>query len=229
MQLLSALAPFAPLTQTLAWITLIVALLVWFRRPIDNILESIQRRVEAGNAIRVGPLEMPELRPMSPEQQRKKTTEELEDVRASVALAPSPNAVDANMVANYLQAEDLALRAVQAEFDTPVMRQVQGPNGALFDAAFVKHGRLHVVEVKVYDQSVDLERLRASVAKLASVTVQMSGDQARLLVVTVYGGRDNASDVKARIRETLSRLALAVDVRVYTRSALQEQFGARES
>ena len=186
MVLLNALAPFVPLAQTALWALLIIGLIVWFNKPIQKILQAFQRRVEAGNAVKAGWFELSELKPLSPEQQRQKTKDEVVDVISDPQSLLLSAGESENRTAIYLQYEDLALRAIQTEFDTPVVRQVGGAERAKFDAAFVKDGRLHVVEVKTYAKHIGFERLRSSVTKIAEATKRTGGPRSRLIVAVVY-------------------------------------------
>ena len=229
MDLLNALAPFVPLAQTVLWTLLIIGLIVWFNIPIRQIFQAIQRRVEAGNAVKAGWFELSELKPLSLEQQRQKTKDEVADVISDPQSPPSSAAGSVNRAAIYFQSEDLALRAIQTEFDTPVVRQVEGAGRAEFDAAFVKDGRLHVVEVNTYAKHIGFERLRSSIARIAEATKRTGGPRSRLIVAVVYDGPENGSEVKAKVREALTSLALEIDVRVYSLTYLKKEFGSSDA
>ena len=229
MELLAALAPFAPLGQTLIWALLIVGLIAFFNQPIRKLLEAVQHRVEAGNAVKAGWFELSELKPLSPKQQRDKTKEEVDISTPTTDGQPPPGPTRSAVVATYLQSEDLAIRAIQTEFDVPVMRQIQGASGAELDAVFVKYGRLHVVEVKTFSRNLYFELLRSSVARLAQATKVMGGQRARLILAIVYTGSEPASDIKAKIRESIVGITPEVDLRVYTLSYLKEQFAADDA
>ena len=226
MELLNALAPFASLGQTLVWASLIVGLVAWFNLPIRRVLDAIQRRVDAGSAVKAGWFELSELKPLSPEQQREKTKEEIANAIAHREAPLAPGVTSESLAATYLQSEDLALRAIQTEFGVPIVRQVAGTHGARFDAAFVKDGYLHVVEVKTYTKQVGFERLRSSIARIADATKDMGGPRARLIVAVVYSGPETGSEVKAKVLEALSHLPLEIDVRVYTLAYLRQEFAS---
>lgn len=229
MELLVAFAPFVPLGQTILWTLLIVGLVLWFNIPLRQILDAIRKRVEAGNGVKAGWFELSELKPLSPEQQRQKTKEEVADATLAGKLIDSKTPGQNDFTAVHLQSEDLALRAIQTEFDAPLVRQIEGSGGANFDAAFYKHNRLHVVEVKTYNRQVGFERLRSSIAKIASATVAMGGTKARLIVAVVYSGTESPSEVKAKVREALANLALEIDVRVYSLEYLKSEFGSSDA
>lgn len=229
MELLVVLAPFVPLGQTILWTLLIVGLILWFNLPIRQILLAIRRRVEAGNAIKAGWFELSELKPLSPERQRQKTKEDVADATLGSKLTEVIQPGQTDMTAVYLQSEDLALRAIQTEFDAPLVRQIEGSGGTSFDAAFYKHNRLHVVEVKAYNKQVGFERLRSSVARIAAATLVMGGPRARLIVAVVYSGTESASEVKAKIRKALTSLPLEIDVRVYSLEYLKSEFGSSDA
>ena len=229
MQTMTSLAPFVPLGQTLLWTFLIVGLVIWFNLPLRKVLDAIQRRIDAGSAVKAGWFELSELKPLSPEQQREKTKQEVADVIENRGSSLTPALPGENVAAMYLQSEDLALRAVQTEFDVPVVRQVEGAGAAKFDAAFVKDGRLHVVEVKTYTKQLGFERLRVSIARIAEATKATGGPRSRLIVAIVHTGPEGESEIKAKVREVLANLALEIDVRVYSLAYLKQEFGSGDA
>ena len=141
------LAPFVPLATTFLWVLLIVGLVAWFNKPLRAILEAVHRRIETGSTVKAGWFELTDqLRPQSPEQQRERAKIEIAEVEQQEVAGSIGNQTSrADAVNLYLQAEDLALRAVQAEYEIPLSRNLTTSGGAQFDAAFVKDGRLHVV------------------------------------------------------------------------------------
>ena len=54
------LAPYVPLFQTLLWILLIVAGVLFFSKQLRTLLGAIQRRIEAGSSFQAGPLKLGE-------------------------------------------------------------------------------------------------------------------------------------------------------------------------
>lgn len=228
MEMLKALAPFAALGQTLVWVLLIVGLVMWLNGPIKKILEVIYTRVDAGNAIKVGWFELAELKTLSREQQRIKAQEEIAILGEQRDTLQCSETKGKSIASIYFESEDLALRAVQTEYGVPLVRQVEGVRGAQFDAAFVKDGCLHVVEVKSFNKSFGLERLRSSIGRIADATRQMGGPKAHLIVAIVYTGTENQSEVKTKIGEVLMNLSLEVDIRVYSLENLRKEFGSRD-
>ena len=229
MKMLSELAPFVPLAGTLLWVFLIVGLVAWFNKPLRAILEAVQRRIEAGSTVKAGWFELSDqLRPQSPEQQRERARVEIAEVvhQQSPGTTEATSTTRAEAASLYLQAEDLALRAVQAEFEIPLNRQVTTPGGAEFDAAFVKDRTLHVVEVKSYLGSVSTEKLRTSLARVAASAKQMGGPHTRLVVAIVLKRSDDMRASRERIEEALRDLPLETTLRVYSLPELRSMFGA---
>lgn len=229
MTLLSNLVPFVPLAGTFLWVLLIVGLVAWFNAPLRAILAAVQRRIESGSTVKAGWFELSDqLRPQSPEQQRERARIEIAEVvqQQLPGAAESTRSSRADAESLYLQAEDLALRAVQAEFEIPLNRQVTNSGGAEFDGAFVKDRQLHVVEVKAYLGSVSTEKLRASLARVAAAAMQMGGPQTRLIAAIVLKRSDDMKANRDRIEEALRNLPLKTTLRVYSLRELRSMFGA---
>jgi hypothetical protein len=51
-----------PLFQTLLWMTLLVVLVLYFRAEIDHLRKVLIKRLESGSSVKVGPVEIGELR-----------------------------------------------------------------------------------------------------------------------------------------------------------------------
>ncbi|MCZ8033118.1 MAG: hypothetical protein O9339_20670 [Rubrivivax sp.] len=227
MTVLSDLAPFVPLAGTFLWVILIVGLVAWFNTPLRAILGAVHRRIEAGSTVKAGWFELSDqLRPQSQEQQRERAKIEIAEVvnQQSASATEADPAARAEAASLYLQAEDLALRAVQAEFEIPLNRQVTTSGGAEFDAAFVKDRNLHVVEVKTYLGSVSTEKLRLSLARVATAAKQMGGPQTRLIVAVVLKRSDDMKANRERIELALRELPLESTLRVYSLPELRSMF-----
>lgn len=228
--MLTELAPYVPLASTLVWAVLIVGLVVWFRKPIRSILAAIQKRIEGGSTVKAGWFELSDqLRLQSPAEQR-------ENTKAAVAEAAPSTPPDAaahipsrsEVASRYFLAEDLALRAVQAEYEVPITRQVKHSSGVRFDAAFAKDGRLHVVEVKGFFAEPQPEKLRASLLRVANAAREMGGPQALLVAAFVVEQSESTSAVRLRAVELLKGLPIEVVVRVYSLGELRSSFGVSD-
>ena len=128
---------------------------------------------------------------------------------------------------NYLQAEDLALRAIQAEYDVPVSRQMRIPGGIEFDGFFVKNGTAHIIEVKfarrrylnvLFEQQLD--RIVRRLSKLGWYNFMV------LIIVVVFGDESIYLAAEAtRLSDVAKRSATNVEVRCFSLSELAAKFG----
>ena len=151
----------APLFQTLLWVILAAGIVIRFHHQIQGLLSALQRRIEAGSALEAGPFKLgSDVKPTPPAMQRERSEAELaqivleqlsEPAAVGVTAAPAPMA-PTNLRSRFFQAEELALRAVQTEFNAPINRQVSIGPGLQADGAFVQNDELHLVEVKFIDK-----------------------------------------------------------------------------
>ncbi len=234
MTTLTAFAPFAPVVGTLLWVLLIVGLVGWFRKPLAAILAAIQKRIESGSTVKAGWFELSEhVRAQSPSEQRQRMETEIAEVTAQLSAERVQSFEDARPDAAtlYLQAEDLALRAVQAEYGVPMTRQVAMNAGRMveFDGAFVKDRQLHVVEVKTYVNAKSLDGIRRSLERVASAAKEMGGPKTRLIAAIVLRRAIDVTEVRLRMSEVLRDLPVPTDLRVYSLSELRTLLGAPSS
>jgi hypothetical protein len=145
----------APLLQTILWVGLVAGIVFRFHKPIHDLLVALQRRIESGASVEAGPLKLGEVKPTSPEQQRQKSEVELAQIVQEQLQPPAPVGEVVSATSNpkqlrsrFFQAEELALRAVQTEFNQPINRQVSIAPGIEADGAFLLNGELYLVEVK---------------------------------------------------------------------------------
>ena len=147
-----------------------------FHLPIEGLLAALQKRIESGSTIKAGPFEIAEqLRPQYPEEQKKKLDAELLEVGPpSLNEQLSTPSDDYNFdQAVYLNIEDMALRAIQADYGNTINRQVTTGSDLGFDGAFVINGQLHIVEVKYIQDLTKIRRLRKSVDRIVSTIEKM--------------------------------------------------------
>ena len=113
----------------------------------------------------------------------------------------------------YLQAEDLALRAVQAEYDVNVSRHVTGGADSGFDGAFAVGGRFHVIEVKYSFHTIDKHSVRNALARVVASIKGYGWRNVQIIMVLVYeeGQPPNLTEVD------FSRMAEDFDVPIVFR------------
>lgn len=223
----------APLIQTLLWVVLIGGVMIRFHRPIYDILVSLQKRIDAGSSVRAGPFELgSDVRPSNADEQREKLAAELEQVLSEQADGPSeqPPVVQAQVQSRLIQAEDLALRAVQSEFGKPINRQMTLGLDVRMDGAFVLNDRLHVVEVKyLLKPKSGLSSVRTTLERYTNAFGRYRRSNVTIVLVLVFQNEIDV-DVYTHQARTLSRgFSLDVDVRGYALPELQRRFGIQQA
>jgi hypothetical protein len=224
----------APLIQTILWVGLLAVTLWRFHKPLYGLLEALQKRVEGGSSLKAGPFELTELRPQDPQSQRNKAdSEELEEQQEVPAPAHLEADQDApqrlvNTRARYFQAEDLVLRALQAEYGVAVSRQVTAGADMGFDGVFITSGRLNVVEVKlVRNMRSAASNIEKSVERIAGAIQRYGWRNAQIILAIVSESEDELSTVKD-MSERFANNPIPVVVRCYSLSDLQKRFGIRQ-
>ncbi|MDD2901646.1 MAG: hypothetical protein PHU44_04365 [Syntrophales bacterium] len=222
----------ASIIQTILWVGLIGAIFWRYHRQINSLLDAIQKRIEAGSGIKAGFFEISPLLSQDPEQQKKKIDEEISEV---IESAESKEAIESplslekldDLRTRYFQAEDLALRAIQAEYGIPIVRQVQVGQDIGFDGFFAKGGTAHIIEVKYSQRQYRtnhiwqvLERIFARIGRYGWRNVKV------ILAVVYAGGSIDLEKEHGRLIEAVRGFEGAVDVRCFSLQKLAEQFGA---
>jgi hypothetical protein len=220
----------APLIQTILWVGLIAGIVWCFYAPIYGLLVALQKRIEGGSNIKAGPFEITEqLKPQDPILQNQKVSAEIQEVvqaedHTETAVTPSPER-STEIKARYFQAEDLVLRALQAEYGAPLSRQVTAGRDAGFDGIFVSGGRTNIVEVKYIAGKGQSSRFKPAIQHLTESIQQYAWPNPQIILALVF---ENEADVK-HSRELLSSAflqnAIPVVVRTFTMAQLRAQFG----
>ncbi len=220
-----------PLLQTILWVGLIAFVLIRYHRILESLVSSLQRRIDSGAGIKLGPVELAELvKPLAPEQQAKKLDEEIAQIEKARQLElpgevryPTKEAIRAL----YLRAEDLVLREIAYEYQSPVGRQIQLGKNLAFDGVFAKDGVLHVVEIKYTDTRPLLNALiDQTITRLISKIEERGWKNVRIIFAVVYGSLAiDLEQERQRIGAIVKGRSTAVDVRCYHLSELAEKFG----
>ncbi|POR11619.1 hypothetical protein [Diaphorobacter sp. LR2014-1] len=235
---------WGPFLQTLLWVGLIGGIAWRFHKPIQLLLEALTERIKSGSDVTAGPFSVKAMQSLSVPEQAARANQEIEEANAlanSPALpAPddepvpaSPTAVPPQATptptpqfrAQYFQAEDLALRAVQAEFGQPISRQVSAGPNQHFDGAFVHNNRMNIVEVKYVAKPPPRALLQQVLHRAQSYVLGNNLKSVNLILVAVV---DRTSDVEAtqkRFMAVADEAAIPTVVRVYALSELQAKFG----
>lgn len=236
---------WGPLLQSVLWVGLIGGIAYRFHRPIQGLLDALTERVKAGSDVTAGPFSVKAMQSLSVPEQAARANQEIEEANA-VANSPTiPTQAEDNSSAQwstssfasttpaptlqfraqYFQAEDLALRAVQAEFGQPISRQVSAGRNQEFDGAFVHNNRMNIVEVKYVSKAPPKALLQQVLHRVQRFVVSHNLRSVNLILVAVV---DRTSDIEATLKRFTSiadESSIPTIVRVYALSELQAKFG----
>ena len=220
----------APLIQTILWVALIAGVVWRFHAPIHGLLTALQKRVEAGSNIKAGPFELTDqLKPQDPVLQKAKVaTENQEVLQAEHALLPAVESVSqrsATVQARYFQAEDLVLRAIQAEYGAPVSRQVTAGRDDGFDGLFVAAGRTTVVEVKYVSGDGPGHRFQSTIKRITESIQRYGWKNPQIVLALVFERSEDIARSRERLSLMFAKNPVPVIVRCFTIAELQAQFG----
>lgn len=217
----------APLIQTILWVGLIAGLVWRFNKPIFDLLDALQERIKYGSAVKAGPFELSELKPLTLNAQREKMTTELHELMN--VSSPSPPQIPSNSIdslkSRYLLAEDMALRAIQTEYDVPINRQVTVASDVGFDAAFVLDGSLHVVEVKYSYHKISVEIIRSTINQIISIFDKFNWKNTKILLVLVYEEPPGVGIDLQQLSLITKDYSVPIIIKTYSFNELERRFG----
>lgn len=219
----------APLIQTVLWVGLIVGIVWRFHAPIHGLLTALQKRIESGSNIKAGPFEISQqIQPQGVAQQVERTKSEVAELLQSQRdETPEQQFPPTSEVkSSLLEAEDLALRAVQVEYGRPISRQVNlGPDFGI-DGAFTVDGQLIIVEVKHF---IRARRALPTVRRTLETFQQFfhnanwQGPKVVLAIVLRYSS--DVEETRTQLNALISEFDFSVDVRCYSLEDLRSRFG----
>lgn len=218
----------APLIQTVLWVGLIGIALWKFYAPLYGLLVALQRRIEAGSSIKAGPFEITDqLKPQDAQKQQQKAAAEVEEaIQAAEPVVEAVPVPREALKARYFQAEDLVLRAIQAEYGATISREVTAGADMGFDGAFVTNGRLNIVEVKyLRGPSGNVSRLQPSIERLASTVARYGWSNAQIILAAVFEKADEVPRATELLKRMTAEMATPVVVRCFSLPELQARFG----
>ena len=172
------------------------------------------------------------MRPLSPEDQRQRLEQEVSEIvetEASNVLpgSTSPSLQDTPRLRSRIsQAEDLALRGIQVDYNVPIQRQLRyGPN-LRFDGFFVKGSSEYIVEVEYIRPRTNPVRLAEVVQSLNARITHYGWHNVRIVLAVVFDdpGVDLAAE-KRRILESLEIISAKIDLVCYNFETLADRFG----
>lgn len=219
----------APLIQTVLWVGLIAGIVWRFNKPIFDLFVALNKRIVAGSTIKAGPFELSDqLKPQDPSKQKEKAESEVRELlqaETETNSAPPTQRV-ARVQARYFQAEDLVLRALQAEYGTTISRQLTAGADMGFDGAFVIRGQLSIIEVKYFTGHVSVNKLRHSLDRLTASIEQYGWGNVRIILAVVFENSEDIDKVEKSLKEEIVVCTrFWVEVRCYSLQELQQKFG----
>lgn len=236
---------WAPFLQTVLWVALIGGIAWRFHKPIQQLLEALTERIISGSDVTAGPFSIKAMQSLSVPEQAARANQEIEEANALANTpefsapddahveAPSPTTTPPPATpiptpqfrAQYFQAEDLALRAVQAEFGQPISRQVSAGPNQHFDGAFVQNSRMNIVEVKYVAKPPPKAQLDNILHHAQSYVLGNNLKSVNLILAVVVDRTSDIEATKKRLMAISDEASIPTIVRVYALSELQAKFG----
>lgn len=216
------------LIETIIWVGLIVWLVLRFQLQIEVIVKSLRKRIDSGCTIKAGPFAIEDLRPQPLEDQKKKVQDEIQESIERDVGSNDTKAISKEVAihqSDYFQAEDLALRAIQADYGVTINRQVTAGRDPGFDAAFVKDGRLHIVEVKYVPNLSSVSRFRASIERIVDSIEIYHWKNVELILAVVMANDIDIHDADAKFLQALQGIQTPVKIRPFYFGELEARFG----
>lgn len=165
-----------------------------------------------------------DLRPLTPEDQRRRLEREVSEIvedKAGSTLQDTPL-----LRSRVAQAVDLALRAIQVDYNVPVQRQLRyGPN-LRFDGFFVKGSSEYMVEVKYCRPRTNPVWLTESAQSLSAEITHYGWRNVRIVLAVVFDepNVDLAAE-KRRILDSLEIINAKIELVCNNFETLADRFG----
>lgn len=225
----------APLVQTALWVALAAAVLWRFHKPLHSLLTALAKRIDTGSSVKAGPFEISEqVRPQTQEDQSKRISAETRELLSISNPPPSSGVTAASThelitTAQFFVAEDLALRALQAEFGEVLSRQVVVGTDLKVDALFMQGSELNLVEVKFLPSAVRLgdvvRQLIHRVEHGVATDKKLRHIRPNLIIVLVLNSAERLNSMRQELERFAEDSPLQVSFRTYLIEELQSRFG----
>lgn len=216
----------APLIRTALWVGLTVWLVLRFAKPIERLISALESRIETGSRIKAGPFEIGDLIPQNSEAQKAEVEAEISEI---AAVTPSAVPEEGTVRDRYFQAEDLALRAIQDEYQSPLARQVHLGSDLNVDGAFTLNGGLHIVEVKYIPAGSPAVWARRALDRLASYVQRYPWRRVSIILALVIEGSVTQGLSPSEKAELEQRIGVPTKILVYDLVDLRRRFGAENN
>lgn len=218
----------AEILPTLLWVLLIAGVVWRFNSPIHSLLSAIAKRLEAGAAIKLGRFEIGELTtPQLPEEQKARLQAEVQEI---ISSSPGEIQVDtkASLQSMYIQAEDFALRAIQAEYGASVQRQVSLGNGVNVDGVIQNNNDIAVIEVKYTIYKISLDVVKNAIVQLQGYRDSVPKIRGAKFILALVYDQAEPGISEVVIREQAHKADIDLDIKLYSFRELASRFGVDE-
>lgn len=223
----------APLIQTILWVSLIAGIVWRFNVPIHGLLTALQKRVESGSNIKAGPFEISQqVQPQGVEQQIRRTKDEIAELveAQSVDTPEQPQLKPSEVKSRFLVAEDLALRAVQVEYQKSISRQVELGGDLAVDGVFTVDGQLNIVEVKHFIRGRRALPTARKTLESFQVFFQMyRWRNTKLILAVVLHSDSEVDEAQRQLSALAADFDFPIDVRCYGINELKSRFGLNDA
>jgi hypothetical protein len=208
----------ASLVASVAWPLALVVCALLLR---SRILEMLGRL----RTFKFGDAEF-QLAPQDASTQKAKAEIEMRELvqATNAAGAVASLGGESSLRRHYFQAEDLALRAIQAQYGKPINRQVNLA-GLAVDGAFTIDGRLHVVEVKYSIHRMTVATIRDALDRIVTGIQRSSWKNVQVILALVLDKTSDGMLSDAELARIVSDCSVPVRIMQFELSALQSEFG----
>jgi hypothetical protein len=218
------MSAWVPLLQTAVWVGLIVWLVLRYKEQATSILVAVQKRIEHGSSVKAGPFEIGEsVKTQSLPEQKARLHDEANDSGESAVITPPKLRTERT---KHLLVEELAIRKVQAEFGTPVTRQVTIGHGIGLDGMFTKGGAAFGIEVKYIRNEQFHHHWIAAMDRVFRSIENLGWRRFTFIFVVVFERRELMSPAMLQgIQREMADYGEKVIVRYYALVDLEADFG----
>ena len=220
-------------SQTFLWIILVGVVLYLYHSQIKKILDAIINRIEKGSNVKVGPLELSEgLEPQNSSDQREKLEIEVNEAKNINGYEVMENTIPQDLIVSendirlrILQAEDLALRAIQDEYGVSISRQLKFNKDMGIDGFFEQNGTGIMIEVKYYLNKMTKMIIQNTLEKVFNKIQYYHWKNIKVLFVVVYDNKSIESKTEEeRIKKMLDKYMDKLIIRVFKIDELANRY-----
>ena len=183
--------------------------------------------------VKVGPLELSEgLEPQNSSDQREKLEIEVNEAKNINGYEVMENTIPQDLIVSendirlrILQAEDLALRAIQDEYGVSISRQLKFNKDMGIDGFFEQNGTGIMIEVKYYLNKMTKMIIQNTLEKVFNKIQYYHWKNIKVLFVVVYDNKSIESKTEEeRIKKMLDKYMDKLIIRVFKIDELANRY-----